>query len=314
MSSPPAAYRHLTFFGERPAQIPAASLPRVTVQRRLHPLVVPELDAQSLAFFSALCDRAGIQAGRYRHSILQRRSAACLRALKAADIAQGAQAIRRDTAAAQRALGAVMIGVTEFFRDPAVFQALRPLLRDLAERRGQLEAMSIACSNGAELYSLAMLLADEGLLERSILWGIDCRADAIETARAGVISPASAALLGGGPWRKYLSPCPAAPSPGQGPRDTCNVRLADSLRQACRWLVADAFAIPRPPLGPGEVDIVLCRNLSIYLKPEAACELWRLLVSRLGPGGLLVVGKAERPASELLERLAPCIYQRRRKP
>jgi chemotaxis methyl-accepting protein methylase len=63
---------------------------------------------------------------------------------------------------------------------------------------------------------------------------------------------------------------------------------------------------------PGAWDVVLCRNLVIYLQPGAAAVLWRQLAAAVRPGGLLVLGKAERPGGDgrLFTPAGPCVFRR----
>lgn len=207
--------------------------------------------------------------------------------------------IHSDAVASERALGAVMIGVSSFQRDAEVFAALREPMLALHRRRGPLEVMSIGCSNGAELYSVAMLMAEADMLAGARLTGVDCRPGALAIAREGRYSAEAASAIE-----------PIA-------RATCTeqadgaVRMNRALRDACRWVLADVFAWPDTL--PSSADVLLCRNLSIYLTDAAAADLWSLLLSKLTPGGLLVVGKAERPSPEVrasCARLARCVYRR----
>ena len=70
------------------------------------------------------------------------------------------------------AVDSLLIGVTEFFRDSLVFEGMRAeVLPNLAIRRGPLRICSAGCSTGEELYSVAILLAEGGLLARSFLLG-----------------------------------------------------------------------------------------------------------------------------------------------
>jgi chemotaxis protein methyltransferase CheR len=57
--------------------------------------------------------------------------------------------------------------------------------------------------------------------------------------------------------------------------------------------------------------MILCRNVAMYMQSAAAATLWRRLERCLVPGGILVVGKAERPTEARgLTMIAPCIYRR----
>jgi chemotaxis protein methyltransferase CheR len=269
------------------------------------------LEPVSYAFFEALCQRWGLSAARYRHSILARRTAACLRALRAATPAEGVRVLAGNSAASERALAAVMIGVTEFFRDEAVFDTLRAALRARAESGQPLRVLSVGCSDGSELYSLAMLLAEDGLLDGAELRGLDCRPAAIATARAGLYPAAAVQKIEPTLRTRYLTGGDELPRRSR--RDTAGyVRVAAELLAACRFAVADAFG---PALGTGPPqEVILCRNLAIYLTPEASAELWARCLQKLAPGGLLVVGKAERPPPELrprLSRVGACVYRKR---
>jgi chemotaxis methyl-accepting protein methylase len=306
-------FRHVVFLGDSQQ---ATTAPRAAASpaARTASRAPPALDAESSSFFQALCARGGVAHASYRESIFERRKAACFRTLRVDTASAAAKAIGADEASAQRALGAVIIGVTEFFRDPQVFASLRGMLGALAASRGgAVDVLSVGCSDGSELYSVAMLLGTEGLLGGARLWGVDCRAGAIERARAGVFGARMAAGIPDELRGRYL----AGASAQAGEACGGDVRISEPIRSACRWVVADAFAIASPADGhgiPAQVDLLLCRNLAIYLNAAAAGRLWELLAARLRPGGLLVVGKAERPMGtgdtrELL-RAGPCIYRK----
>lgn len=289
----PDNFQYLRFLGDHPGT-PPSPLPAKRADAASRSLV--KLENDSVFFFEKLCGAWGLSASRYRDSIFARRQAACLRSLRAASPGDGARLIGTDSEASERALGAVMIGVTEFFRDPAVFEALRPMLGGLRRVAEPLRALSIGCSDGSELYSLAILLAEEGMLSDAWLHGVDCRPAAIRSAMAGVYTAAALDALAPALRARYF----------QDHRIT--------LRDHCRWSVGDAFNLPPEVDAPGTRDLVLCRNLAIYLNLESAAELWGRCVAQLRPGGLLVTGKAERPPGRIrsdLERVGPCIYRRK---
>jgi chemotaxis protein methyltransferase CheR len=266
-----------------------------------------------MRFFETLCAAWGLTASRYRDSILSRRQAACLRSLRATSPANGVDRISLDSAASERALGAVMIGVTEFFRDPEVFAALRPMLHSLKGNAESLRALSIGCSDGSELYSLAILLAEEGLLAGTRLHGVDCRPGAIRSATAGVYAVSALDAMDPTLRARYFEPVSGtAMMLSRAASCTPWMQVSHELRARCRWSVGDAFRLPPELDRVRASDLVLCRNLAIYLTPESAAELWERCAGQLRPGGLLVTGKAERPPARtrsLLERIGPCIYR-----
>jgi chemotaxis methyl-accepting protein methylase len=228
--------------------------------------------------------RAGLDPSAYRARALQRRVSACLRALRSESETAASQQLGHEPWLTQVALGQLIIGVSSFFRDTDVFDAIETrVIPDLAARSGPIRVLSVGCSLGAELYSVAMLLDEAQVLDRSSLIGVDCRDEAIAAARAGAFP--AAAVEGLTPER--LARHFEATRHGW--------TLAAHLRARAEWRVADATRhIPHGPF-----DVVLCRNLLMYLRAAAADTLCRRLAASLTPGGYLVLGKAERPPASL---------------
>ena len=266
----------------------------------------PALSEDEESFLCGLFARVGLGVRHYKLEMLQRRLPACLRALRASNVAHARSILRRSPHLAWPAIGAVVIGVTSFFRDAAVFDALRrvvlPLLVGHCRVAGRpLRVWSAGCSDGAELYSVAMLLDECGALAggRCELVGTDCRPGAVAAAASGVYDPPA---VRGVPHRllvRYFD------------YDGGQYRVCAALQDAVRWRVADLLDPASSP--PGPFDLVLCRNLAIYLQPEATAALWARLQSALRPLGVLALGKAERPVGVRGLRplgAAPCLYCR----
>lgn len=226
-------------------------------------------------FVGWVIERAGLDAKLYRHGPLLRRLPACLRTLKVRSTWEARRLLEQRPDLLPAAANALLIGVTGFFRDPPVFEEMRSVVLPRLALRGEpLRVWSAACSTGEELCSVAILLAEEGRLARSQLLGTDYRAEAIERARSGLYSeaPPDEAIR-----RKYFE------SVGKF------WRVAGPLQRQMRWQVAD---LAETAVG-GPWDIILWRNLAIYLNPTPAERLWSRLAAALTPGGFLIVGKAD---------------------
>jgi chemotaxis protein methyltransferase CheR len=250
-------------------------------------------------FLTWLLPLAGLDPGIYRQQPLVRRIAACLRSLRCRSLDEARTLLDRDPEQISTAINALLIGVTQFFRDRAVFSYLEDtLVPPLKGHRSRLRIWSAGCADGSELYSVAMILARRGLLEQSRLLGSDCRADAVYRASQGFFHPSQ--LNGLDPlWRADFFV-----------RHGAQWRVCETLRQAAYW--RQAGLLGEAPAEQAEWDLILCRNVAIYLQPEAVELLWSALVQALRPGGVLIVGKAERPSGRLpLLRLAPCVFQKR---
>lgn len=297
MTSPSApSLAHIRFEGRPTPRVRHAASRAVVVERlsQLLPRTVTE-DEPLDAFITWVLDRAGLAAGAYRVVSLHRRLAACLRALQAPSVAAARRRLTQQPNLLPVAVNALLIGVTDFWRDADVFETLQAMAAgELAQRRGPIRVWSAACANGSELYSMAMLLAEAGLLQRSVLIGTDCRPDAIREAAAGRYSREGIRQLPAALRAKYLVPADGL------------WRVADPLRRAVQWRARDLLA----GVEAGPWDIVLWRNAAIYLKPEPAVAIWDALAGTLRPGGVLVVGKAERPPRAAgLMGIGRCVYR-----
>jgi chemotaxis protein methyltransferase CheR len=249
-------------------------------------------------FIRWLLRQIDLDAEQYRTETLARRLTACLRSLRVSTVEEARRLLEHNPQLIPTAIDTMLVGVTSFFRDPDVFALLSDtVLAEVARGRSGLHVWSAGCSDGAELYSLGMIFAPLGWLASSYLLGTDCRAVAIQHARAGWFEASACAAVPPLLHARYLQ--------SEGDR----VRASALLRSALRWRVADVVHAPEPGLW----DVILCRNTAMYLHAEATARLWRQLEAALRPGGVLVVGKAERPLGvKGLEPLGPCLYRRKR--
>jgi chemotaxis methyl-accepting protein methylase len=287
-------FEHLVFLSDTPAisrtgfrRVAPAPMPKPKARNE------PALEPALAGLFEVLCGRAGLRTTDYRPSMFRRRAGACLRAMRSSTAEEALGVLGTDTTRAEHGLNALLVGVTGFFRDPHVFEALAFELARRVGGRQRYRVMSVGCSNGAELYSCAMLLAELGRLAEADLTGIDCRRDAVAVAEHGAYDPALLDGVEPGLAARYFRA-----SAGR-------MWIRDDLKRACAWQVADAMRFS----AGDRLDLVLCRNLAIYLEPAASERLWTRLHALLVPGGLLCVGKAERPPARLFTRIGPCLFR-----
>jgi chemotaxis protein methyltransferase CheR len=245
---------------------------------------------------SWLLRQAGLTARAYRPQALDRRLAACLRQLGSPTRTAALEALAARPDLVDSALNTVLIGVTDFFRDRMVWDEFaRKCLPELLRTRRGLRVYAAGTSSGNELYSLAMLLAEAGVLGGSDLCGLDARSDAIAAARAGVFSEAALARVPP-EWRQRYF----LPTWGGG-------QVRPALARALRWQVGNLFAFEELATW----DVILFRNVAIYLEESYATRAWEYLCDQLSPGGVLMTGKAEKPPHYLpLCRVGPALYQR----
>lgn len=247
-------------------------------------------------FVSWLLGRAGLQGSAYRPEAMKRRLPSCLRKLRVTSPHAARALLQSQPERIRSALSTVLVGVTEFFRDARVFDALREqILPPWLAGRPRVRVLGAGVATGQELYSIAMLLAEAGALNRSTLLGIDCRADAIETARAGWFSERELRGVEVRWLDKYFV------------RSSSGWLVRPELRKRMEWRTGDLFSFD----DGAHWDLVLYRNVAIYFEAEHALQAWERLCGWLAPGGLLVTGKAERPPGWLpLARVATSVYRK----
>ncbi len=189
----------------------------------------------------------------------------------------------------QQLLDAVTIQETHFFRNLPQVEALRrDVLPDLLRRSRStgrpLTIWSAGCSTGEEPYTLAMLLVqlfeETGPFPVKII-GTDVSAAALDVARAGVYSGRTIQLAEPGAVERWFDArSDGSYSVAQPVRDLVEFRLQN--------LVTD-----EPPFGTSEVDLVVCRNVTIYFGRETTVRLVRGFHRLLAMGGYLLLGHAE---------------------
>ena len=278
VESTPSGLAHVCFEGARRLSA------RKPVKRSL-PGAASSHVPDPAGFTTWLLSLAGIDASKYRARPLERRLPACFRALKVTSEEEARRRVLERPQLLAAAVGSMLIGVTEFFRDPAVFSLLsRVVAPRLAASGGDIRVLSAGCSTGAELYSTAIVLAEAGVLERSVLVGVDCRRAALAQARLGMFTGADVA--GVRPeWRhRYFEQLEA---------DLW--RPIPAIQRRMDWQYVDLTVTA--PSGPW--DLVLCRNVSIYLADRVSAQMWERLAAELAPAGALIVGQAERVPDSL---------------
>ena len=182
----------------------------------------------------------------------------------------------------QALVQALVVHETYLFRElPPLEQLCDGYLPEVIALRGRARVWSAACSTGEEPTTLAMLLAERGLLGRVELVASDISAAAIAKARSGTFG--RRALRDGHPPElaaRYLE---------QGPG---GIRVAPRLAAAISYRTINLLDEPAVR-DLGWFDAILCRNVLIYFRDEQIVRIVAMLRDRLAPNGVIVVGVSE---------------------
>jgi chemotaxis protein methyltransferase CheR len=123
---------------------------------------------------------------KYAHSSLRRRLGQALVGLGFETLSTLQGSVLRDPRLFQRLLRYLTVSVTEMYRDPAFFRALRTDVVPVLRTYPSIRVWVAGCSTGEEVYALAILLREEGLLDRTILYATDINPQALQAAREGI--------------------------------------------------------------------------------------------------------------------------------
>lgn len=193
--------------------------------------------------------------------------------------------VLHDTNVLPELLSYLTVQVSELFRDPAYFRAIRELVIPHLRTYPSLKVWVAGCSAGEEVYSLAILFREEGLEERTMFYGTDINPDALKQAEAGVYSLDRLPLFtenhrrAGG--KSSLSDYYTAAYGAAVFDKTLRRRAVFSDHS----LVSDAvFA---------EVQLVSCRNVLIYFDIEVQDRAISLFKDSLVRKGFLGMGAKE---------------------
>jgi len=192
----------------------------------------------------------------------------------------------REPSLSQRVVEALLNNETYFFRDRSPFDLLsRHALPELARRREKsrrLRIWSAGCSTGQEVYSLAMLFAENPDAWRGWtvdILGTDVSTECVDRARAGAYSQFEIQRgLGIAQMIKWFEECPDG------------WRAVEPLRKPVRFQVHNLL---EPPPHPGGFDIVLCRNVLLYLSADKRALAFERLASAMAEDGWLMLGAGE---------------------
>ncbi|WP_380675610.1 CheR family methyltransferase [Salinigranum sp. GCM10025319] len=233
-------------------------------------------------------DSLGFATSMYNDAYLDRRISARMRRQAAENYREYQRLLESDDEEQQALLDALSVNVTSFFRNPDVWEALRPVLRELTAD-GRITVWSAACSDGREAYSLAMLAHDDPEIraDRVRIVGTDIKRAILRAAkrgeyRASETNDLESQLAPIGDYERYVD------------RDEDRYCVSPQVKRMVDFRRHDL--IRESP--PDEFDLVLCRNLFIYVDTDAKRAVFETLGSGLRPGGILTIGMTETVPSD----------------
>jgi len=263
-------------------------------------------------FISTMYKLKGVDFSCYRQNFLLRRLNYRINATKSGSLLGYLNLLKKDNAEFSRFLDTLAINVSEFFRDPDVFEYFREnCLKEIISRKGSfnnrvIRIWSAGCAEGQEAYSLAVLFKEELGEKNSFsvrIWGTDIDNDTLEKAKKAVYDLKNLKNTDKFMIEKYFVPLPNG-----------LFQLNEEIRQMVKFFQRDL--INDPPLK--YMDIIFCRNVMIYLSQQQQELLLFKFHNSLTSKGYLVIGKVESIWGNAKEMFTPVathkkIFQKKRK-
>ncbi len=209
--------------------------------------------------------------------------------------------ILHDPAAMGRFVESLAVHTTSMFRDPDVYMLVRKKVVAHLRTYPFLRIWVAGCSTGEEVYSLAILLKEEGLYDRCRIYATDMSDAVLDRARRGIL-PIST-------MRDYT----LAYQQAGGREDFSSYYLTDNAHAIVRANLRKNVIFSQHNLATDEIfnefHLIFCRNVNIYFNVTLQTRVFDLINGSLTPFGILGIGKKEslrgNPHADVYEEIEP---------
>ncbi|MGA3282416.1 MAG: chemotaxis protein CheB [Smithella sp.] len=274
---------------------PAVDLPGKIIDYLNHTILIAknglpleEKDQSALEkVFILLRSKTGHDFSMYKKNTVYRRIERRMSIHKINRIASYVRYLQENSQEVELLFKELLIGVTSFFRDEAAWEHLRlkviPALLKTREVRQTLRAWSAGCSTGEEAYSLAIAFKEAAEQVKPAqnfklhIFATDLDRETIDKARQGFYPANIAADISSERMKRFFIKVEGG------------YQIVKEIREMVTF--ATQNVVMDPPFT--KLDILICRNLLIYLTPELQKKLLQLFHYSLNPGGVLFLGSSE---------------------
>lgn len=220
----------------------------------------------------------GINLSAYKQEQLNRRINSLMNRVGVKSLEEYTVLIKNDSEQKQKFLDFITINVTEFFRNPELFEELKEILKNnLHNKKTSFKVWSAACSIGCEPYSLAILINKISPKCINTIIATDIDNTILGKARKGEYNEAEVKNVKEEDLREYFS------------KEGKNYFIKDNIKSMVNFkkhdLICDKYE--------QDFDLIVCRNVVIYFNNDVKRTIYENFAKSLKPGGLLFVGATE---------------------
>lgn len=234
---------------------------------------------------ASLAERYGYDFRNYARASLTRRIRRAMQSEGVSSIVSLHDKLRDDAAAAMRFVASMSVHTTSMFRDADVYRLLRSEVVPMLRTYPFVRIWHAGCSSGEEVYSLAILLEEEGLYDRCRIYATDISDGIVERARQGVFPLRAMREY----TQAYLRAGGVADFSSYYVADQQSAMFRQSLRRQIVFsqhnLVCDSVF--------NEFQLIVCRNVLLYFDQTLRERAYQLFDASLSTFGVLTLGKQE---------------------
>lgn len=248
-------------------------------------LIEASEDRELSALLDTILERYHYDFRHYAMASMRRRVTAALQSLEIEDMASLRAQLLSDPLLFARLLDFITVPVSDMFRDPEYFRALREQVVPVLRTYPSLKIWVAGCSTGEEVYSLAVVLAEEGLLERTMIYATDINPRSLAKAEAGIYP-----LERVRKFTEYHQAAGAKSSLSTYYSATHGAVLFD--RKLKKRVVFSDHSLATDSVF-AEVQLISCRNVLIYFDKQLQERALSLFNDALCRRGFLGLGSRE---------------------
>jgi chemotaxis protein methyltransferase CheR len=233
----------------------------------------------------ALKESSCIDFSNYAFSSFKRRIVRFQQINKIRDFDEFIERIKTDLVFTDTLIKEITVNVTEMFRDPSFWITLRDTILPRLSNQASLKIWHAACSTGEEVYSMAILLSESGLLKKAKIYATDLNTDVLKVAEKGVYptknqdtNTKNYEFFGG---TRILADYYTVTDNNV----VFDRKLTENVKFSCHNLAQD---------GPvSTFDLILCRNVLIYFNSELQEKVIQSFNESMSVGSFLGIGSKE---------------------
>lgn len=225
----------------------------------------------------------GVRCSNYKEEYIKRRLLSRMRSTATSTYDEYTRYLNNNPDEWELLRNALTINVTEFFRDAEVFEIIRKeIIPKILSDHGRIRIWCAGCSSGEEPYSLAMILSELTTRKGGVsgtIYATDIDEKILQKAKDGIYEAKSMDKLGSAAIRRHFTELPDG-----------RFQVKQHLKDMIHFRKHDLMSgLP----GARYVDMVTCRNVTIYFTEQQKNDLARTFHTSLNSGGFYVMGKTE---------------------